>query len=313
MQTFRTPFFQPWSRPLNELVVIESNSNQPQNFVIGNCLKCQALVKVSALADRESLVKCPRCSEKFKLYTVLDQFVPELELVEEHENQSDETVPHVDIIREYGDNSDKPRTKFVVPRQLAAGARKRRRKKRRRSRSSSENGSSSSRGSSSQSSRSSNTPELMVVKDAPESSASSSQSESSDSTSGRNSSGSEHSSRSSSSGRSSSRSSSSGRSSRSSRSRKKSDSSAAETLKVVAGGLLALPLAYMLLFWVFHRDPLNVAPMIHGTFPSAVPEVLIPESESVESEPVNEDVDEGRLPIPDLDPDNIQGNPDLGF
>lgn len=230
------------------------------------------------------------------MYNVLDQFVPELEVVAEETVQYDDT-PHIDKIREFDDGTDKPKTKFVVPSQLAAGARKRRRGRRRSSSSngSSSNGASSngasSRHSGSSSSRS-NTPEMVMVGGKPGVAGKP------ESTAG-------------------SRSRSKG-----SRSSSKGSSGGTEMVKVVLGGLLALPIAYMLLFWVFTKDPLNLAPAIHRAFPFAVPEVLIPDSEteSVETavdelgDELGDDESADRLPIPELDPDDIHGDSsELGY
>ena len=83
--------------------------------------------------------------------------------------------------------------------------------------------------------------------------------------------------------------------------------------KLVVGGLLALPIAYMILFWVFTKDPLNIAPVLYRTVPGIVPEVLVPEAEipsnlDLSSEPnTEEDWDD------EFDEDSISGNPELGF
>ena len=42
-------------------------------------------------------------------------------------------------------------------------------------------------------------------------------------------------------------------------------------VKMVVGSLIALPIAYSILFYGFNRDPLSVAPMLQDVSPSLVP------------------------------------------
>ena len=46
---------------------------------------------------------------------------------------------------------------------------------------------------------------------------------------------------------------------------------AVEIFKVVLGGALAIPIAYLLVLWVFKQDPLDVAPKIVQTAPFLLP------------------------------------------
>ncbi len=95
-----------------------------------------------------------------------------------------------------------------------------------------------------------------------------------------------------------------------------------ETTKILIGGLLAFPIAYLLVFWVFQQDPLNLGPAISRVAPFAVPAKLrgpeLEESEAVKGEDEaaaakkKQDLDilldseqENSLPIPDVDPDKI--------
>jgi hypothetical protein len=50
-------------------------------------------------------------------------------------------------------------------------------------------------------------------------------------------------------------------------------------LKIVLGGLLAIPVAQLILWWVFGRDPLDLARPVHDFAPFLVPESLAPPRE----------------------------------
>ena len=83
-------------------------------------------------------------------------------------------------------------------------------------------------------------------------------------------------------------------------------------IKIVVGGLLAFPIAYLMVLWLFHQDPLNLGPSLEKVAPFVVPADLRgPEPASEEdiapSQPEISVEDEEPLPIPDVDPDNIRG------
>ena len=114
--------------------------------------------------------------------------------------------------------------------------------------------------------------------------------------------------------RESSRSSGSGRSSSSSSSRKQAarpqTKPAFEVVKVLIGGALAIPIAYLLVLWVFSQDPLDVGPSISNVAPFVVPQKFrggpeIEIEEPGEAAPLAEDVDIEKLTIPSLDPDKV--------
>jgi len=44
-----------------------------------------------------------------------------------------------------------------------------------------------------------------------------------------------------------------------------------EVFKIVIGGFLAIPIAYLLVLWVFKQDPLQVAPKISESAPFLIP------------------------------------------
>jgi len=47
-----------------------------------------------------------------------------------------------------------------------------------------------------------------------------------------------------------------------------------EAIKILVGGLLAAPIAYLLLMWVFSRDPLGLVPTLNAVAPAIVPDKL---------------------------------------
>ena len=54
-------------------------------------------------------------------------------------------------------------------------------------------------------------------------------------------------------------------------------------LKVVAGGALALPIAYLIVMWVFARDPLGIGEQVGERIPFVVPASLRADSEDDEN------------------------------
>ena len=76
--------------------------------------------------------------------------------------------------------------------------------------------------------------------------------------------------------------------------------------KVALGGALAIPIAYLMLLWVFGRDPLSLAPTINRIIPAAVPDYMVADENPEEETPKAEkDYSIDRLPVPDTDPDDI--------
>ena len=89
-------------------------------------------------------------------------------------------------------------------------------------------------------------------------------------------------------------------------------------VKVILGGILAIPIAYLIVLWVFKQDPLSVGPKVGNIAPFMVPAALR------DSEPEEADADGANakaetkpekradeLPvIPKLDPDRVL-DPDL--
>lgn len=67
----------------------------------------------------------------------------------------------------------------------------------------------------------------------------------------------------------------------------------AEIVKIILGGLLAIPVAQLVLWWVFAADPLNLAERIYNVVPGIVPPALAPVEIMEET-----DEDDGRKDMP---------------
>ncbi|MEL7497161.1 MAG: hypothetical protein AAFN77_06085 [Planctomycetota bacterium] len=226
------------------------------NPIIGNCLQCQGMVRVP-MASPDSEVRCPHCSHRFKLLEILEQAVPELEVIEPEEASAidDEALPKIET--------------FVVPSQLAQGA-KRRRKRR-----------SSSR------SKDLEHPQISIANPEqdsdPESGEQSLAETASISIRENDESLSEspaHSNRPSRRERDRER-------KRTRKSKRRAppvkSNPTFEFIKIVVGAALAIPIAYLLVFWVFQQDPLNIGPTISQTVPFLVPEKFRAEPEEANS------------------------------
>ena len=199
------------------------NQASADSLILGNCLNCQGLVRVPLRAAANSKVRCPHCSNEYRLSEILEESVPALEIVEEATERLEMEEP---------DLSQKE--VFVIPPQLAEGALRKRERR---------------------------TENDQLARN-------------SDSRRGK-------------SGYSSSR---KGRGSRKkSRKRlrigdnlqrrfrghspaaKKAKSPILEFIKVVVGGLMAIPIAYAIVLWGFDKDPLNVGPQVSEYVPFVIP------------------------------------------
>lgn len=269
------------------------NDKPSASPLIGNCLSCQGLVKVPIQASALDEARCPHCGETFRLAQVLEQVVPELELV-------DPTVSTNESVPEELGNGDEP---FVVPNQLAKGATRRRRSR-----------------------KPDKEPQAIEASES-ETSVDPAASISVNTDSGRENNPSNRSSnRSRSKGRR-------GRKPGRSRGNKKPPSSALfEILKIAMGAVLAIPIAYLLVMWGFKQDPLNVAPTIGQKLPALVPAKFRPDapddgpakkpdanttdpdtnSQQPKVEPAikqdDRDGSSGKLAVPKIDPDKLGRN-----
>ncbi len=288
--------------------------------MLANCTACQGLVRVPATAKPNQHVSCPHCSGSFALVQVLDQQVPEVQFlngeapkvdadafsgVQVDSTNTSEPVNEAPVIE--------PGSKFQVPPQLAKGVRKRRRRRR-----SSSSRSEASRGTEAAENIKSRREErrleeakkqaeaLSIAKPEPvrevvsEPAASIAAPVPAASVAGV----------------SSPQSPQSAQPRRPSQ-RKTGDSAAAEWIKILLGGALAIPIAYLLLLWGFGRDPLSLAPSINRIVPALVPDYMVAsESEStdgVESDQETPVSNSERLAIPETDPDDIGDVPDSVF
>lgn len=277
----------------------------------GNCPHCQGLVRVPLEFKPKSQVQCPHCQSDFLLHQLLDLTVPDVTMVTPAPPPS--PVPLVDRVLLTTDG-EKPR-KFVVPPQLAKGAKRSKRSRR------------SREGDSSQ-------PvfrRAVLSPSQPDPSDPSDPSEWLDSSvSAEEERGSsrlaEGSAEQRSAGRIETANGSAGGNppaaihnenqhrpirrmpapSGSARRRRNSivveeePHPVLEFIKMVLGGLLALPLAYAILLWVFMLDPLGVAPQVGKTVPLLVPRAYRPKPVPTLSLPERlTEEDDYRLMIPE--------------
>ena len=217
-----------------------------------------------AQASAQDDVRCPHCQEVFKLSEILNQVVPELEVVVE------EPVPENDV----QDSEDVGVDQFVVPSQLAKGAVRRRR-----------DGKSKSDSKKRDSNSDNDTFEATEVSITPiQPSVSKPGNESRRNRGKRR-------------GRKPSR----------SRSAPAPSSPLVEIIKVAMGALLAIPIAYMLVMWVFQQDPLQVGPTLGRSVPALVPAKFRSETDSERPDDVSPDDSQGDDRNDDIPPENDEG------
>ncbi len=235
-----------------------SKKKQP-SIIIGNCLNCRGLVRIPATAAADSTVRCPHCEESFSLEQILEDLVPELELVSDATHDDDLTsIPVVDrvVAKNRG-----PHEKFVVPVQLSKGA-ERPSRRRHRTGESSDHSEKNRRDEEASTDleterlRRENASEFILRK----------------ATEGRSKSSSRDKPR-------HRRSHSSGESGSRRRKKKTKDpfsrpGTTTEFIKILIGGLLAFPIAYLMVFWIFKQDPLSLAPSLGKVVPFIVPAEL---------------------------------------
>lgn len=270
---------------------MDTTQSSSDSIIIGNCLSCKGLVRIPATADAKSTVRCPHCSESFRLQQILVESIPELELVTEEPEP--ELIPRVDQVSIDRSNreQDKPRQKFVVPTQLSQGAKRKRNRRRRSESSSGKHRGGTDPGIPEGRSRHESQkvvpeigrgegPSAVRTTHSPDARTS--------------------------------------RSSKGHRSKRQNPSSIKEMFKILFGALLAFPIAYLLIMWVFRTDPLLIGPSIGNVAPFAVPAELReagPDEGSnldtlttpgVEVE-TDEETADSPLPISDVDPDRMTG------
>jgi len=96
-------------------------SSDPNSIIVGNCISCEGLVRVSARTKANAAIRCPHCQETFPLLRLLESSVPEVEVVEPAmgANTSAETGPaketqsanlHIDKGAETGSSESRERS-----------------------------------------------------------------------------------------------------------------------------------------------------------------------------------------------------------
>ena len=271
-------------------------SPSSNSIIVGNCISCEGLVRVSAKTKANADVRCPHCQQTFPLLRLLESAVPEVEIV------GSETSPAVTAVEKPGDNAglyiDKTSEvnkdaagKFVVPSQLSKGARRRKSSRSGRSRSGSRSSSRRSESDSYRDNRSDSdyrndggTTTQEAYKDT--------------SLNGSSLNGSDRTYESSdSSDNSSYRDEDRNDSHRSTRHRDRREAEADDSepnpavtvLKVFAGAALALPIAYLIVMWVFARDPLGIGQQLGEKMPFIVPSSLRADTQEVEDSSSDDD------------------------
>ena len=227
---------------------METSANNPTPVVVGNCVSCNGLVRVPTSVNANSTVRCPHCSGMFKLVEVLNESIPEL-VVEDSQAVEIDDRPYIDRIAEKEKNlsqndGKKIREKFVVPTQLSQGAKRKRRHRR----------------SKSKPKRQSKQPE--IANGTPDSQFAMAQTDTDQipeiSTGDRSS--------------DSPRPVSQSSRRRHSRTTRKKKKAIVELIQIICGGLLAFPVAYLLLMWGLGIDPINIGPALGSVVPGIVPE-----------------------------------------
>lgn len=272
-------------------MTMSPTSDKKTNYFFANCMKCEGIIRIPITIRPDSAVSCPHCSSKFDLIAFLDQ-IPEANISESAPTSSAALSDSGEFDVQTTSTTETQDGKFVVPAQLAAGMRKNRRRRRKKSSSKSSSESSSSRSSSPESSASESSDSSSVESTAPRRSSATLDpnrqlSEAEELKLAR-------------------------RADRSQREREKIQqqreaaalregaqarraaaaanprrrssstpkrSPVMEAFKIIIGGMLAAPIAYLLLMWGFSRDPLNLVPEISKYAPALIPPILEPQDE----------------------------------
>ena len=96
----------------------------PNSLIVGNCIACSGLVRVSTTASANADVRCPHCQETFPLIRLLESAAPEVEVVEPQAPPVKKQTQKL-YIDQTTETTKDAAGKFVVPSQLAKGARRR--------------------------------------------------------------------------------------------------------------------------------------------------------------------------------------------
>lgn len=289
------------------MTMMSSTSDKKSNFFFANCLQCEGIIRIPITIRPDSAVSCPHCNTQFDLIAYLDQ-IPEVSVSEGGSQElGSASVSDSDELQiDTDEGIEKQDGKYIVPPQIAAGMRKRRRRRRRSSSESSSQSTPSSKSSSSSSSGSSSSAAHLseaeeLEKERREERARRGREklqQQREAAALRESAALQEGAQ---------RSRRSGSSKRSTPAR----NPVLEAAKIIVGGLLAAPIAYLLLMWVFSRDPLSLRHAIHDYAPFLVPSKLSPDNgESLPSAVSAEDEDPTDIlsGFDDLDdPNDLEG------
>ncbi|WP_148618853.1 hypothetical protein [Mariniblastus fucicola] len=281
-------------------------SDNKTKFFFANCKQCEGIIRIPITIRPDSAVSCPHCSIQFDLVAFLDQ-IPEVTIVDgpsvgsiaERDSESADSFQIDTGAAEQLDG------KFVVPPQLASGIRKRRRRRRKSSSQSSSRDQSTNGTPVNANRQLSEAEELQLERRAERAKREREKLQQQ---------------REAAALRNVNLRKPGSRSSSSSRNAQPKRSPAIEVLKIVIGGMFAAPIAYLLLLWVFSRDPLGLVPTINSYAPILVPDGLVlekdepkfklddSEADSNFSADPDSEFEDGLLdlPIPNTDPDDIK-------
>jgi hypothetical protein len=240
---------------------MDNSRSKHLSTLVGNCPSCTGYVRVPLDARFDATARCPHCGTTFSISDVLEQ-IPELEIVES--TPPEKVVPLVDrqpITRE----PVVERKKFEVPHQLISGSKKKRRHK---SQSVSGSGSTSASATKTEFALEPISTEFMNAGSDSENVDPLAVTIEPDKTIGGT--GSISSARSISSAHAARVRVHSSQRQRRMREERKSNP-VIEVIKIILGGLLAFPIAYLILIWGVGQDPLNLGPTISKAIPFAVP------------------------------------------
>ena len=244
---------------------MSSTSDRKSKHFFANCVSCDGIVRVPIAIRPNSDVNCPHCGARCEFGDLTDQ-IPEVQVIVD-DDSSPESEFQIDESIEQQDG------KFVVPPQLAAGIKKRRRRRRRSSSSSSSSASSSSSPSSSASEPSQQATPVVAPKQLTEAEENKQHRKE------------ERIERKREEFQQKRQSAANPAPRRPRRPSSPKRNPVAEALRVAIGGALAAPIAYLLLMWVFSRDPLHLVPTINSFAPILVPDKLVLDDDEVNDAP----------------------------
>ena len=248
-------------------MTMSSTSDKKTNFFFANCMKCEGIIRIPITIRPDSSVSCPHCKSQFDLIAFLDQ-IPEADVTEGNSSSTQVNSDSDSGEFKIETGAEQVNGKFVVPAQLAAGMRKRRRRRRRSS--SSESAATEGSVPSPVTSPSSKPDPNRQLSEAEELKIARRENRAErereklkqqrEAAAARV---------------------NAGQRNRSSRPRRQEAkrSPMMEAFKIIVGGLMAAPIAYLLLMWVFSRDPLGLVPQINNYAPILVPPRLEPQEE----------------------------------